>query len=47
MQLPISDLATKQRSWDQTSVEKTRSSFLAAQTTQYRRARQHAASAPR
>ena len=46
VQPTIDNLATKQRSWDQTSVEKTQSLLLASQTTQYHRARLHAASAP-
>ena len=39
-------MATKQRSWNQTTVEKTQSSLLSSQTTQYHRARLHATSAP-
>ena len=45
VQPPVSNLAKKQRSWDQTTVKKNQSSLLASQTTQYHRARLHAASA--
>ena len=39
-------MATKQRSWNQTTVEKTQSSLKSSQTTQYHRACLHATSAP-
>ena len=42
----VGNLATKQCSWDQTTVKKTQSSLLASQTTLYHRARLHAASSP-
>ena len=43
---PVDNLATKQHSCDQTTVEKIQSSLLASQTTQYHRALLHAALAP-
>ena len=45
MQSPVGNLDTKQRSWDQTTADKTQSSLLASQTTQYQRARLHAITA--
>ena len=46
VQPPVGNLATKQRSCDQTTVEKTQSSLLTSQTTHYHWACLRAASTP-
>ena len=46
MESTVGNLATKQRTRDQTTVEKAQSSLLPSQTTQYHRARLYAVLAP-